>query len=124
MIQTENGRNLLAAAKRAANILRIEDKKDGPHTGQPDSTLYAQDEERALAKALDEAIVQTQQALKEERFTDAMQAMAALRPVLDQFFEAVIVNAPEPEIRANRLRLLTKFRQTTALIADFGQIEG
>ena len=124
MIQTENGRNLLAAAKRAANILRIEDKKDGPHTGQPDSTLYAQDEERALAKALDEAIVQTQQTLKEERFTDAMQAMAALRPVLDQFFEAVIVNAPEPEIRANRLRLLTKFRQTTALIADFGQIEG
>ncbi|MEJ5154676.1 glycine--tRNA ligase subunit beta [Gluconobacter wancherniae] len=124
MIQTENGRNLLAAAKRAANILRIEDKKDGPHTGQPDSTLYAQDEERALAKALDEAIVQTQQTLKEERFTDAMQAMAALRPVLDQFFEAVIVNAPEPEIRANRLRLLTKFRQTTALIADFAQIEG
>jgi len=124
MIQTENGRNLLAAAKRAANILRIEDKKDGPHNGQPDSALYAQDEERALAKALDEAIVQTQQALKEERFTDAMQAMAALRPVLDQFFEAVIVNAPEPEIRANRLRLLTKFRQTTALIADFGQIEG
>ena len=124
MIQTENGRNLLAAAKRAANILRIEDKKDGPHTGQPDSALYAQDEERALAKALDEAIVQTQQTLKEERFTDAMQAMAALRPVLDQFFEAVIVNAPEPEIRANRLRLLTKFRQTTALIADFGQIEG
>ena len=104
--------------------MRIETERDGPHAGPQDSTLYAQGEERALVKALDEAIVQTQRALREERFTDAMQAMAALRPVLDQFFEAVIVNAPEPEIRANRLRLLTKFRQTTALIADFGQIEG
>ncbi len=124
MIQTEDGRNLLAAAKRAANILRIEDKKDGPHTGAPDPTLYTQDEERALAAGLDQAVPAIETALKEERFTDAMQAIAALRPTLDRFFEAVTVNAPEPEVRANRLRLLSRFRATTALIADFGQIEG
>ncbi|QQX90530.1 glycine--tRNA ligase subunit beta [Gluconobacter sphaericus] len=124
MIQTEDGRNLLAAAKRAANILRIEDKKDGPHTGAPDPTLYTQDEERALAAGLDQAVPAIETALKEERFTDAMQAIAALRPTLDRFFEAVTVNAPEPEVRANRLRLLSRFRETTALIADFGQIEG
>ncbi|MEW9272916.1 glycine--tRNA ligase subunit beta [Gluconobacter oxydans] len=124
MIQTEDGRNLLAAAKRAANILRIEDKKDGPHTGAPDPALYTQDEERALATGLDQAVPAIETALKEERFTDAMQAIAALRPTLDRFFEAVTVNAPEPEVRANRLKLLSRFRETTALIADFGQIEG
>ncbi|MFT9364533.1 MAG: glycine--tRNA ligase subunit beta [Gluconobacter sp.] len=124
MIQTEDGRNLLAAAKRAANILRIEDKKDGPHTGAPDPALYTQDEERALAAGLDQAVPAIETALKEERFTDAMQAIAALRPTLDRFFEAVTVNAPEPEVRANRLKLLARFRATTALIADFGQIEG
>ena len=124
MIQTEDGRNLLAAAKRAANILRIEDKKDGPHTGAPDPALYTQDEERALATGLDQAVPAIETALKEERFTDAMQAIAALRPTLDRFFEAVTVNAPEPEVRANRLKLLARFRATTALIADFGQIEG
>lgn len=124
MIQTEDGRNLLAAAKRAANILRIEDKKDGPHTGAPDPALYTQDEERALATGLDQAVPAIETALKEERFTDAMQAIAALRPTLDRFFEAVTVNTPEPEVRANRLKLLSRFRETTALIADFGQIEG
>ncbi|MFT8611704.1 MAG: glycine--tRNA ligase subunit beta [Gluconobacter oxydans] len=124
MIQTEDGRNLLAAAKRAANILRIEDKKDGPHTGAPNPAIYTQDEERALAAGLDQAVPAIETALKEERFTDAMQAIAALRPTLDRFFEAVTVNAPEPEVRANRLRLLSRFRETTALIADFGQIEG
>ncbi|MBN3866060.1 glycine--tRNA ligase subunit beta [Gluconobacter kondonii] len=124
MIQTEDGRNLLAAAKRAANILRIEDKKDGPHTGAPDPELYTQDEERALATGLDQAVPAIETALKEERFTDAMQAIATLRPTLDHFFEAVTVNAPEPEVRANRLKLLSRFRATTALIADFGQIEG
>ncbi|MBF0849545.1 glycine--tRNA ligase subunit beta [Gluconobacter sp. R75690] len=124
MIQTEDGRNLLAAAKRAANILRIEDKKDGPHTGAPDPALYTQDEERALAAGLDQAVPAIETALKEERFTDAMQAIAALRPTLDRFFEAVTVNAPEPEVRANRLKLLSRFRETTTLIADFGQIEG
>ena len=124
MIQTEDGRNLLAAAKRAANILRIEDKKDGPHTGAPDPALYTQDEERALATGLDQTVPAIETALKEERFTDAMQAIAALRPTLDRFFEAVTVNTPEPEVRANRLKLLSRFRETTALIADFGQIEG
>ncbi|MBF0869779.1 glycine--tRNA ligase subunit beta [Gluconobacter japonicus] len=124
MIQTEDGKNLLAAAKRAANILRIEDKKDGPHKGTPDASLYAQDEERALADGLNSAVPAIETALKNERFTDAMQAIAALRPTLDRFFDAVTVNAPEADIRANRLKLLATFRTTTALIADFGQIEG
>ncbi|QDH17462.1 glycine--tRNA ligase subunit beta [Swingsia samuiensis] len=124
MIQTEDGRNLLAAAKRAANILRIEDKKDGPHTGKPNATLYTQDEERDLADGLTQAIPAIQNALKEERFTDAMQAIAALRPKLDRFFDKVTVNADDSAVRTNRLKLLATFRDTTALLADFAQIEG
>ncbi|KXV30061.1 hypothetical protein AD936_17440, partial [Gluconobacter japonicus] len=79
---------------------------------------------RALADGLNSAVPAIETALKDERFTDAMQAIAALRPTLDRFFDAVTVNAPEADIRANRLKLLATFRATTALIADFGQIEG
>ena len=104
--------------------MRIEDKKDGPHTGEPDASLYTQDEERALATALTAAVADTKTALEAENFTQAMQAIASLRPVLDRFFEAVIVNAPEADIRKNRLRLLATFRATTGLIADFSQIDG
>ncbi|GBR53602.1 glycyl-tRNA synthetase subunit beta [Neokomagataea thailandica NBRC 106555] len=124
MIQSEDGTNLLAAAKRAANILRIEDKKDGPHTGEPDASLYTQDEERALAAALSSSLSETKAALEAENFTQAMQSIAGLRPVLDRFFDAVIVNAPEADVRKNRLRLLATFRATTGLIADFSQIDG
>ncbi|AOX17306.1 glycine--tRNA ligase subunit beta [Kozakia baliensis] len=124
MLGSEDGVNLLAASKRAANILRIENKKDGPHDGVPDPALYVQDEERALASALDDAHTTIRVALVEERFTDAMRDAAALRPTLDRFFDAVTVNDPEPERRRNRLRLLNRIGETLAGIADFGQIEG
>jgi len=124
MLATDDGKNLLAATKRAANILRIEDRKDGPHQGTPDPALYAQDEERALADALSTAIGSVDAALAEERFTDAMVTAAQLRAPLDGFFEAVTVNADDAALRLNRLRLLAEVRRLTALIADFSQIEG
>ena len=124
MLATEDGRNLLAATKRAANILRIEDRKDGPHEGAPDPALYAQDEERALADALAHTIPAVESAISEERFADAMRDVAHLRPVLDRFFEDVTVNAEDAAIRRNRLRLLSELRRMTVLIADFSQIEG
>ncbi|GBQ97852.1 glycine--tRNA ligase subunit beta [Asaia lannensis] len=124
MVDTDDGRNLLAASKRAANILRIENRKDGPHKGEPDASLYAQDEERALGEALEGAHGTIHDALEAERFTDAMIAAAALRPVLDRFFEVVTVNDPDPAQRLNRLRLLAKIGETLTEIAEFGQIEG
>ncbi|POF63524.1 glycine--tRNA ligase subunit beta [Novacetimonas maltaceti] len=124
MLATEDGRNLLAATRRAANILRIEDRKDGPHEGAPDPALYAQDEERALADALAHTIPAVENAISEERFADAMRDVAHLRPVLDRFFEDVTVNAEDAAIRRNRLRLLSELRRMTVLIADFSQIEG
>ncbi|MBB2204636.1 glycine--tRNA ligase subunit beta [Gluconacetobacter takamatsuzukensis] len=124
MLATDDGQNLLAATKRAANILRIEDRKDGPHDGTPDPTLYEQPEERDLADMLLDVIPAVEAAIASERYTDAMREAARLRPVLDRFFEAVTVNADRAELRLNRLRLLAELRRMTVLIADFSQIEG
>ncbi|MGO2958826.1 MAG: glycine--tRNA ligase subunit beta [Acetobacter sp.] len=124
MLETEDGKNLLAATRRAANILRIEDKKDGPHEKAPDATLYAQPEERDLATTLDRVEPAVEAAFAEERFTDAMRDAATLRAPLDRFFEEVTVNAPEAALRFNRLHLLARLGRMMRLIADFSQIEG
>ncbi|CAP56275.1 glycine--tRNA ligase subunit beta [Gluconacetobacter diazotrophicus] len=122
MLATDDGQNLLAATRRAANILRIEDRKDGPHDGAPDPTLYEQPEERELANALLDVIPAVETTIAAERFEDAMRDAARLRPVLDRFFDAVTVNADRADLRANRLRLLAELRRMTVLIADFSQI--
>jgi glycyl-tRNA synthetase beta chain len=124
LLVTEDGRNLLSAAKRAANILRIEEKKDGPHDSAVDPALLSQPEERALSDALDHAAPRIAAAMEAERYTEAMQAMAALRAPLDRFFETVMVNADAPELRRNRLRLLSQARRTLDKVADFTAIEG
>ncbi|KPF84335.1 glycyl-tRNA synthetase subunit beta [alpha proteobacterium AAP38] len=124
LIATDDGKNLLAASKRASNILRIEEKKDGPHDGAVDAGLLTQDEEKALADALVAAHKQAAPLIEAEDFTGAMAAFAALRAPVDAFFEKVTVNAPEAPVRANRLRLLSQIRATLNLIADFSKIEG
>ncbi|MDG6093784.1 glycine--tRNA ligase subunit beta [Acetobacter sp. AN02] len=124
MLATPDGSSLLAATRRASNILRIEDKKDGPHEGTPDESLYRQDEERALAHMLGSTAGAVEVAIAEERFSDAMREAAALRPLLDAFFERVTVNDADDAVRRNRLNLLFQFVRMTRLIADFSQIEG
>jgi glycyl-tRNA synthetase beta chain len=115
---------LLTAYRRAANILRIEDRKDGPHNSEPDAGRLHAPEEISLAHALratDEAVAPL---LEQENFAVAMAAMARLRAPLDAFFDKVTVNAPEPDLRRNRLRLLHTLRSTMDRIADFAKIEG
>ncbi len=124
LLGTEDGRNLLAAGKRVANILRIEDRKDGPHQGPVEPSLLQQEEERALAAALDEAGPAIADSLRAERYDAAMTGMARLRVPLDRFFDAVMVNAEQPATRANRLRLLARLRATLGQVADFSAIEG
>lgn len=124
MLETEDGQNLLAATRRAANILRIEDKKDGPHEGMPDPALFEQDEERALYATLQTVEPAVEQAFAAEHFADAMRAAASLRQPLDRFFEDVTVNAPDAALRLNRLKLLSRLVRMMRLIADFSQIEG
>jgi glycyl-tRNA synthetase beta chain len=122
-LATDDGANLLIAYRRAANILRIEEKKDGvSYDGAPDPMLLSQDEERALAKALESAGTAVDPLIAAEDFAGAMAKYAALRPVVDAFFDKVTVNADNVDIRANRLRLLSRIRGTLNKIADFSRI--
>lgn len=122
---TEDGGNLLAGRKRAANILSIEEKKDGAeYRDAPDASLFEQDEERALAAALDAARPKIDAAIADENFVGAMQALAGLRAPVDAFFDEVTVNADDAALRVNRLKLLNGIRSALDGVADFSKIEG
>ncbi len=124
-LDTEDGANLLAGTKRAANILRIEEKKDGKSFGDaPDPKLLEAAEEKALAKAVDDVEMAAAKAVEAEDFEAAMGAMAKLRAPVDAFFDSVTVNADEPKLRENRLRLLNRIRSTTKTVAEFSKIAG
>ncbi|WP_416909086.1 MAG: glycine--tRNA ligase subunit beta [Polymorphobacter sp.] len=124
-ITTEDGQNLLAGYKRATNILKAEDAKDGPHAAsQLDAEALDAAAEKALHAALAAALPAAAAAVEAEDFTAAMAALAALRAPIDQFFADVMVNAPEPEVRKNRLALLAAFRDAVHSVADFSRIEG
>ena len=124
LLGTEDGANLLTAYRRAANILRIEEKRDGPHRDPPDPALFAQVEEHALAATLDDLEPSLAALLGEEDFSGAMAALARLRAPLDAFFDHVTVNASEPHLRRNRLSLLNRLRAAMDRVADFSKIEG
>jgi glycyl-tRNA synthetase beta chain len=124
-LETDDGKNLLAGTKRAANILRIEEKKDGKaYTGDPDPSLLKEPEEMALAQAMVSIAPEASEAYAREDFAAAMAAMAKLRPAVDAFFDKVTVNADDKALRANRLILLNRIREATRTIADFSRIEG
>ena len=124
-LDTEDGKNLLAGYKRATNIIRIEEKKDGrEYTGAPDPSLYKQPEEKALAQAIDAAKAEATRAVETEDFEAAMRAMASLRPHVDAFFDKVTVNVDDKALRENRLKLLNEIRAATRAVADFSKIEG
>jgi glycyl-tRNA synthetase beta chain len=124
-LDTEDGEHLLTGTKRAINILRIEEKKDGVSYDQPpDPDLLKRPEEKALAEAVDEVEKAAAAAVAREDFEAAMREMAKLRAPVDAFFDFVTVNTQEPDLRANRLRLLNRIRATTLTVADFSRIEG
>ncbi|SFG53964.1 glycine--tRNA ligase subunit beta [Methylobacterium gossipiicola] len=126
-LETEDGKNLLAGYKRAANILRIEEKKDGrTYEDAPDAGLAAQGEpeERALSDALVSAREAASKAVAAEDFAGAMRALSSLRAPVDAFFDKVTVNADDPALRRNRLALLNALRAATREVADFSRIEG
>ena len=153
-IETAEGADLLAAYKRAANILKKEDWEGSetlePQTGEEDplslvddpemaSVVAARNEpethrkdlpytpepaEKELICALDAAEPKAESALADERFEDAMTALATLRGPIDAFFANVTVNDPDQDKRAARLDLLARFRDAVHRVADFGRIEG
>lgn len=124
-VETEDGMNLLAGYRRAANILRIEDKKDGKSRRlDVDGSLLRETAETELEHSLANAARQAEGALVREDFTAAMATLAQLRPKVDDFFDHVTVNADNPALRANRLALLSRLRDTADKVADFSRISG
>jgi glycyl-tRNA synthetase beta chain len=126
MLATEDGKNLLAAYKRASNILKIEDAKDGPHTSEfvLESLPIQLTAEADLRDLLVVVERETTAYFATEDYKRAMLIFAALRATIDAFFQNVTVNADENDIRRNRLKLLARFRDTVHQIADFSKIEG
>jgi glycyl-tRNA synthetase beta chain len=124
MLATPDGANLLAAYKRAANILRIETRKDGPHDGPVDPALLATGPERGLAEAVSATTQAVAAALAAEDFLAAMASLASLRAPVDAFFDQVVVNDADPQLRRNRLRLLNALCAAMDAVADVSKIEG
>lgn len=124
-LATGDGASLLAGYKRAANILRIEEKKDGrAYEGGADTDLLAEKAERDLYAAIDAATGTAREAVAREDFAAAMAAMAKLRGPVDLFFDQVTVNADDAALRENRLKLLAQIRDALHTVADFSRIEG
>ena len=122
-ISTAEGSNLLAAYKRAANILKGSDSVS-PALDTARDALMADPADVALLGALDIAEPQAKKALEAEQFEDAMAALATLRAPIDRFFEEVMVNDEDAAKRAFRLGLLARFRDAVTQVADFSKIEG
>ncbi|MCZ6742113.1 MAG: glycine--tRNA ligase subunit beta, partial [Alphaproteobacteria bacterium] len=124
-LKSDDGGNLLVAYKRAANIVRIEEKNDAnTYNGEYKLDLLSAPEEKALASHLDAAAAAASTSLSKEDFTAAMSAIARLRGPIDDFFDHVTVNTDEPELRENRLNLLSQIGRTLDQVADFSKIEG
>jgi glycyl-tRNA synthetase beta chain len=138
-LDTEDGTNLLAGYRRAANILRAEEKNDGAGAfdGACDRSLLQEVAEKQLWSVIRSVSADTQHHLalasarigrpefaQQTPFEDAMECLSSLRPSVDVFFEHVMVNADDPRLRRNRLRLLNELRSVMHDVADFSKIAG
>jgi glycyl-tRNA synthetase beta chain len=124
-LASEDGASLLTAFRRASNIVAIEERKYGvQYAGEVDREQLHEPEEHALTDHLVEIGGRVGTLLEREEFDKAMAELAKLRRPIDDFFEKVTVNCDEPALRENRLRLLSRIRETMNRVADFSQIEG
>ncbi|WP_349366578.1 MAG: glycine--tRNA ligase subunit beta [Nitratireductor rhodophyticola] len=123
-LATTDGENLLAGAKRAANIVADAEKKGTAIAGTVDAKLFETDEERALFDSLEEAENFAAQAIAANDYVKALSFLARLRQPVDAFLDGVMVNADDEAVRANRLALLSRIRSATAQVADFSKITG
>ena len=125
LLSSADGKNLLAGYKRAANILSAEEKKDGrSYDAVSDQTKFTLDAETNLASAIKSVDASAAAKAKANDYRGAIAALATLRAPVDDFFEKVLVNDKDAEIRANRLHLLAALRNTMHLVADFSKIAG
>ena len=123
-LDTEDGKNLLAGTKRAANILAAEEKKGTVVADAVEPTLFREPAENALFEPVNLAVSEAGDAIRKEDFSAAMRALSALREPVDTFFDKVLVNDEDQSVRANRLALLARIREATGQVADFSKIAG
>ncbi|MEO8757248.1 MAG: glycine--tRNA ligase subunit beta [Devosia sp.] len=125
LLSTDDGKNLLAGYKRAANILAAEEKKDGrSYDAVSDQSKFLLDAETNLASAIKSVDAAAAAKVKANDYKGAIGSLATLRAPVDAFFEAVMVNDKDVATRANRLHLLAALRNTMHLVADFSKIAG
>lgn len=124
LLKSDDGQNLLAGYRRAANILAAEEKKGTKVADSINASLFEHAEEGALNDALTATSAASQAAIQSGDFEAAMHALATLRAPIDAFFEAVLVNAEDEAVRANRLALLVAVRSSVHAVADLSKIEG
>jgi glycyl-tRNA synthetase beta chain len=124
LLDTEAGKNLVAGTKRAANILAAEEKKGTAVADAVDPALFRLPAETTLFDAVNHAESKAGEAIGAQDFSAAMTALSALREPVDSFFEDVLVNDEDAEVRANRLALLRRIRAATGQVADFSKIAG
>ena len=126
LLDTEDGKNLLAGYRRAANILRAEERRDGAgaFAGKHDPAALVLPAEKDLADVLAAAGAAGRERVGREDFEGAMRALATLRAPVDAFFLDVTVNADDPALRLNRLRLLGELREAMHAVADFSKVAG
>ncbi len=124
-VSSDDGTNLLAGYKRAVNILKAEEKKDGsPVSGKPHADHFQEQAEIDLAAAIDVARAEAADAVASENFEGAMEALSKLRAPVDRFFDDILVNAEDATLRMNRLQLLAEIRDATHVVADFSKVAG
>jgi glycyl-tRNA synthetase beta chain len=123
-LDTEDGRNLLAGTKRAANILAAEEKKKTAVAKTVEPALFREGAEKSLFAAVNQAEKQAGEAIQNEDFYAAMLALSVLREPVESFVERVLVNDEDQAVRANRLALLARIRTATDQVADFSRIAG
>eukprot|EP00903_Cladosiphon_okamuranus_P001113 g1111.t1 len=124
-VSSDDGTNLLSGYKRAVNILKAEEKKDGgPVSGKPHADHLQEQAEIDLAAAIDTARAEAAAAVGQENFEEAMEALSKLRAPVDRFFDEILVNADDPALRKNRLQLLAEIRDATHVVADFSKVAG
>lgn len=125
LLSTDDGRDLLTAFRRAANIVRIEGGKDKcSYADTPDKNLFVVEQEQALFDALDQVMLNSSKKVASDDFEGAMEDLAKLRGPVDAFFDKVQVNCDDAQRRANRLRLLSMIVRAMGGVADFSVIEG
>ncbi|CDX42241.1 glycine tRNA synthetase, beta subunit [Mesorhizobium sp. SOD10] len=124
LLDTDEGKNLLAGTKRAANILAAEEKKKTLVAEAVEPARFREEGEKKLFAAVNQAEKEAGQAIQNEDFSAAMLALSVLREPVDSFFEGVLVNDEDQAVRANRLALLARIRAATDQVADFSKIVG